>query len=191
MTVGTYTPREAAVVSGVALAQIQKAISARKIPVRAEGVTRRRRLDRTAVLAFALTASLPKELRVSPGLAYRLLRDSPATGDGVPDELVIGGAVRIDASAALTAARRRLALCERARKLIVSDPEIMGGTPVIRGTRITARSILGRIEAGDPIESILEDYPYLHRDSVEAAVFHAQANPPRGRPAGRLWRRAS
>jgi len=185
MTVGTYTPREAAVVSGVALAQIQKAISARKIPVRAEGVTRRRRLDRTAVLAFALTASLPKELRVSPGLAYRLLRDSPATGDGVPDELVIGGAVRIDA------ARRRLALCERARKLIVSDPEIMGGTPVIRGTRITARSILGRIEAGDPIESILEDYPYLHRDSVEAAVFHAQANPPRGRPAGRLWRRAS
>ena len=47
-------------------------------------------------------------------------------------------------------------LYERARDLIVSDPDIMGGTPVIRGTRITAQAMLGRINADDSIASILE-----------------------------------
>jgi len=87
--------------------------------------------------------------------------------------------------------RRRMALYERAREYIVSDPTVMGGTPTIRGTRITARSVLGRIEAGDTIDSILEDYPYLDRETVEGAVVYAEANPPRGRPPGKPWRRAS
>jgi uncharacterized protein (DUF433 family) len=191
MTAASYTPQEAAVMSGAPLTLIQKTISARKMPARVEAVAKRRRLDETAVLAFALAEALPEELHVSPEFAYRLLRDAPAGDGGVPDELVIGRMVRIDTGAALAAARQRLALYERARKLIVSDPAIMGGTPVICGTRITARSILGRIESGDSIESILEDYPYLDRDAVEAAALYAKANPSRGRPAGRLWRHAS
>jgi uncharacterized protein (DUF433 family) len=185
-----YTAREAAAVSGAPVALIQKAISGRKIP-RVEGVTKRRFLDQTGVLAFALAAVLPEELHISPEFAYKLLRNASAAGDGVPDELVIGPMVRIDACSALSAARRRLALYEHAHKSLVSDPEIMGGTPVLRDTRITARSILGRIEGGDSIESILEDYPYLDRDGIEAAALYARANPPRGRPAGRLCRRAS
>jgi uncharacterized protein (DUF433 family) len=104
---------------------------------------------------------------------------------------VIGEVVRIDATKALAATRRRLALYDRARELIVKDPAIMGGTPTIRGTRITAQSILGRLEGGDSVESVLEDYPYLNRETVEAAALYAKANPLRGRPSGKLWRRAS
>ena len=63
--------------------------------------------------------------------------------------------------------------------------------PTIRGTRITAQSILGRLESGDSVESVLEDYPYLDRDAVEAAALYAKANPPRGRPGGKLWRSTS
>jgi uncharacterized protein (DUF433 family) len=185
-----YTAREAAAVSGAPVALIQKAISGHKIP-RAEGINKRRLLDQTGVLAFALVAALPEELHISPGFAYRLLRDSLTGKDGVPNELVIGHTVRIDTGTVLSAARRRLALYERARESIVSHPEVMGGTPVLRGTRITARSILGRIEGGDSIESILEDYPYLDRDGIEAAALYARVNPPRGRPAGRLCRHAS
>ena len=62
------------------------------------GCSRRRLLDETAILAFALSAALPEELHVSPELAYRLLRDSCAAGDGVPDEMVIGHTVGISAS---------------------------------------------------------------------------------------------
>jgi hypothetical protein len=38
---------------------------------------------------------------------------------------------------------------------------------------------------------VLEDYPYLDRDAVEAVALYAKANPPRGRPGGKLWRGTS
>jgi uncharacterized protein (DUF433 family) len=103
----------------------------------------------------------------------------------------IGELVRIDTGKALADVRRRMALYDHARERIVSDPDIMGGMPTVRGTRITAQSLQGRIVAGDSIASILEDYPYLDRDTVEGAAVYAEANPSRGRPPGKPWRRAS
>jgi uncharacterized protein (DUF433 family) len=67
----------------------------------------------------------------------------------------------------------------------------MSGMPTNRGTRITAQSIFGRLESGDSVERVLEDYPCLDRDAVEAAAVNAKANPPRGRPGGKLWRGTS
>jgi uncharacterized protein (DUF433 family) len=103
----------------------------------------------------------------------------------------LGDCVRIDTGKALADVRRRMALYDHARERVVSDPDTMGGSPTIRGTRITAHSLLGRIEAGDTIDSILEDYPYLDQETIEAAAVYAKANPPRGRPPGKTWRRAS
>ncbi len=184
----SYTLQEAAAVSGVSLATIQKAITARKIPAGAIGPAKRRKLDETALLAFALTDAMPEELRLSPGAAYEmLLRSEPGQGG----QLAIGDLIRIDAGRALAKAKDRLGLYDRALEIMISDPGVMGGAPVIRGTRITAQSVLGRLEGGDSIETVLEDYPYLDRETVEAAALYAKANPPRGRPSGRLWRRAS
>ena len=42
---------------------------------------------------------------------------------------------------------------------IHSDPDILGGTPVIRGTRITVYSVLGRLDGGETIDDLVEDYP--------------------------------
>lgn len=188
-----YTPQEAAAVTGAALTAIQKAISERAVPARTAPGTRRRQLDETGVLAFALAEAMPPELRVSPRDAYRLLQrtsaDDPGTASG--GEVRLGEAVRIDLGKALGEARRRLRLYRRARELVVRDPAILGGTPVIRGTRLTAQAILGRLQGGDTIESVLEDYPYLDRETVEAAALWALANPARGRPRGRLCRRGS
>jgi uncharacterized protein (DUF433 family) len=189
MPIASYSPQETAAISGAPLVAIQKAITMRKIPAHVIGSTRRRQLDETALFAFALVETLPGELHLSPGAAYQLLRRM--TTESRSDKLTIGGVVQIDLEKALAAARRRLALYERARQIIVSDPAIMGGAPTIRGTRITAQSILGRVESGESVEIVLEDYPYLDRDSVEAAALYARANPPRGRPSGKLWHRAS
>jgi uncharacterized protein (DUF433 family) len=189
MSATSYSPQEAAAVSGEPAAAIQKAISTRKIPARVIGPVKRRQVDETALLAFALVAALPATVRLSLGAAYQLLRREPS-GRGA-GELVIGEVVRIDAGKALAAVRRSLEIYDRARQIIVSDPAIMGGMPTIRGTRITAQSILGRLESGDSLESVLEDYPYLDHDAVEAAALYAKANPPRGGPGGKLWRRAS
>ena len=70
---------------------------------------------------------------------------------------------------------------------IVIDPDIKGGLPVIRGTRMTAHSVLGRVEGGDTIEMILEENPHVSREALEAAVTYARTHPLRGRPSGRPW----
>ncbi len=46
---------------------------------------------------------------------------------------------------------------------IVINPDICNGRPVIRGTRITAQTILEFLGAGDSIEEILEEYPSITR----------------------------
>ncbi len=62
------------------------------------------------------------------------------------------------------------------RKLIVSDPSIMMGKPVIVGTRITVELILDKLAAGESVEQILEAHPRLSRESVQEALsFAAEA----------------
>jgi uncharacterized protein (DUF433 family) len=178
-----YTPQEAAVMSGVVLAAVQKAITAGTIPAWTDQKTRRRTLDTTALLALALVRSMPDQVRLSTNDAYRLLRESPGCND-----IAIGEVVHIDAGKALAEVRRRLALYERARERIMCDKDVMGGAPTIRGTRITAQSLLGRLEDGDTVDTILEDYPYLDADVIEGAALYARAHPLRGRPPGKACR---
>lgn len=61
-------------------------------------------------------------------------------------------------------------------KLIVSDPKIMMGKPVVRGTRITVENIVERVGAGESIEAIVDAHPRLTREGVLAAIsFAAEA----------------
>jgi uncharacterized protein (DUF433 family) len=59
------------------------------------------------------------------------------------------------------------------KRLIVSDPKIMMGKPVIRGTRITVELILEKLSAGESIEQILEAHPRLTREAIQAALAFA------------------
>ena len=58
------------------------------------------------------------------------------------------------------------------RDYIHSDPGIMSGQPVIRGTRITAELILEKL-AFQSFEEILLDYPHLTRQQLQAVVLYA------------------
>jgi len=53
------------------------------------------------------------------------------------------------------------------------NPEICGGKPVIRGTRIMVRNILGMVAGGYTVDRILTAYPDLARDDVNAALEYA------------------
>lgn len=57
--------------------------------------------------------------------------------------------------------------------LIVSDPQIMMGKPVIAGTRITVELILEKLSAGETVEDILVSHPHLTREGVLAALRFA------------------
>ena len=62
------------------------------------------------------------------------------------------------------------------QNLIVSNPKIMMGKPVIAGTRITVELILEKLAAGETYEQILESHPHLTREAIQAALaFAAQA----------------
>ncbi|MDO8725883.1 MAG: DUF433 domain-containing protein [Candidatus Methanoperedens sp.] len=62
------------------------------------------------------------------------------------------------------------------KKLIVSNPKVMMGKPVIAGTRITVEIILEKLSAGETEEQILEGHPRLTREAIRAALaFAAQA----------------
>ncbi len=58
---------------------------------------------------------------------------------------------------------------------IVIDPDICNGQPVIEGSRVTARTILEFLAAGDSIEEILEEYPRLTKDDI-LACFNFSSN---------------
>ena len=56
---------------------------------------------------------------------------------------------------------------------ITLDPEVMGGRPCIRGMRVTVGTIVGLLASGHPVEGILEAYPYIEREDVQAALSYA------------------
>jgi len=71
----------------------------------------------------------------------------------------------------------RLARCDRLHFMsaprIISDPRIMTGKPVIEGTRITVELILTRLGEGRSVVEIVEEYPHLSNEQVEAAIAYA------------------
>lgn len=56
---------------------------------------------------------------------------------------------------------------------ITTDPTVMGGRACIRGMRVTVGMIVGQIGAGQSIEELLADFPYLQRDDVMQALQYA------------------
>ncbi len=53
---------------------------------------------------------------------------------------------------------------------IVSDPNVLCGKPCIAGTRISVELVLDKLGAGDSVEELLADYPFLTREQVQAAL---------------------
>lgn len=53
------------------------------------------------------------------------------------------------------------------------NPDVCHGKPVIRGTRIMVRNILGALAGGDSIKDILQNYPELTLADIKAAIAYA------------------
>jgi uncharacterized protein (DUF433 family) len=60
-------------------------------------------------------------------------------------------------------------------RLVVSDPKVMMGKPVIVGTRITVESILERLAAGETVAEIIASHPRLTEEAIRQALAFAAA----------------
>jgi len=57
---------------------------------------------------------------------------------------------------------------------IIRDPEICGGAPVIKGTRVLVMDILDWIKEGKTFEEILANYPTISRNDIREIISYAQ-----------------
>jgi uncharacterized protein (DUF433 family) len=57
---------------------------------------------------------------------------------------------------------------------ITVNPEIFGGKPIVRGRRLAVEHVLGMLAAGDSIDDLQREYPWLERDDVQACLVYAK-----------------
>jgi uncharacterized protein (DUF433 family) len=188
MSEQTFTPAEAAVVSGLPVRAVQKAIDDR---ILARGrKSRRRELTEPDLLYLVTIKGFDPRLVKLTGKAKDALRRSIAarwqSGKVGPRGVSFGGLL-VDVSAIAAQVRSSLSKLERARRMVVSDPEILGGVPVIRGTRIPVYLIGDTLEQGASDQEILSGYPTLKRENLDLARIYAMAYPRRGRPPKHPW----
>ena len=58
--------------------------------------------------------------------------------------------------------------------VIVKNPDILGGTPVFRGTRVPIQNLFDYLEGGETIEDFLEGFPTVSREAAIAALEEAK-----------------
>jgi uncharacterized protein (DUF433 family) len=181
-----FTPTEAAVLTRLSVKAVNNAIDKRTIPA----VSGRRGGHATRLLDLRALVSLALERRLADRFVPELRRalfDALTQG---PQSTVSldGGFLKID----LREPRRELASSirelRRARQLVVTDPAIMGGEPVFRGTRIPVHLIATLLSEGSTAESLMEGYPRLTAEMAQLAPLYAAAYPLRGRPRAQAWR---
>ncbi len=59
------------------------------------------------------------------------------------------------------------------KKLITRDQEILGGKPIIAGTRMSVESVMELLSSGMEISEILKEYPFLSKEQVLACIEYA------------------
>ena len=60
-------------------------------------------------------------------------------------------------------------------EVIVKDPDILGGTPVFRGTRVPFQALLDYLEGGQTLDEFLDDFPTVTREAAIAALELAKS----------------
>jgi uncharacterized protein (DUF433 family) len=184
-----YTPAQASAVANLPLPAVHKLIERRLIRPRRlrTGRSIQRMLSREQVLYLRLEA---EGVRLLPIAARRAIAKKIEASPGI-DFVVLteGSALVLQVKSVRLEVDQNLKKLERAKNMITSDPEIMRGTPVYRGTRIPVELIADMLSQGATPEEILEGYPALNREKVVLAPLYVQAFPRRGRPLPRPWAR--
>jgi uncharacterized protein (DUF433 family) len=57
--------------------------------------------------------------------------------------------------------------------MISNNPSIFGGKPIIRGMRIAVEHILGMLASGSTVKELLEGYPFLEKEDIQACLVYA------------------
>ncbi len=177
------SPREAAFATDLSEKTINQAIDRAEV----QTLPTRRADDRERMLAFPELVYLRLRSQVGSLLSAegkRRLRHKlvQAAGEAEYPEVVSLGAMDVKIALQVKTLLERLQEMERMWSFVNIDPEVRAGEPVVRGTRISIHMLSDLAAQGAPQEELLEDYPSLTPESLQAALTWARMYPRRGRP---------
>jgi uncharacterized protein (DUF433 family) len=184
-----FSPREAAFVTGLSEKTINQAIDRAEVmplPTRVAG-------DRERMLAFPELVYLRLRGQVGRLLSpegKRKLRQELGQVAAKPRHpaVVSIGALKVNVGLEVRTLRKKVAEIEKMRSFVTLNPEVRAGEPVVRGTRIAVHTLADLAAQGAPVEELLEDYPSLTAESLDAALAWARMYPRRGRPRRAPWK---
>jgi uncharacterized protein (DUF433 family) len=122
---------------------------------------------------FAINTAAPRLTRARALAWAALLRE---------DWIVRDEFLTIDLLPFVKGASERLGDLAAAREMVTTSSDILGGTPVIRSTRVPVYDVAASVAAGRSAQCILTAWPSLDAEKVRLAAIYAEANPLRGRP---------
>jgi uncharacterized protein (DUF433 family) len=191
----TFTPSEAAVVSGVAVKTVHREIDEGPLKLKRKRSPGKRSLREGDLFYLAVAKSFDARLvQLTSGgkgkLRHAILAYWRSGKPARKEFPLFGGDLSLDLKRVFSEVWSRLELLEHAQKMVVEDPEVRGGEPCIQGTRIGVYEVAGMLEKGTSEEELLEGYPSLKRRHLELAKIFAQAYPRRGRPPRHPWHRS-
>jgi len=183
-------PSEAAVVARVALRDVNRVIDEHILPETFFSLDDGRRVAAAACALIAFYFHSAKRLTYEERLfairevGSRLYRvRAHALASLIEEDWTVRDEfLTIDLAPFVRRTKERIERLAAAREIVISDPDVLGGTPVVRGTRVPVHDVAAAVAAGLPVDRILAAYPSLDTDKVELAAIYAEANPVRGRP---------
>lgn len=185
-----FTPAQASAVAKLPLRTVHKLIERRLIRPRLRRIGRslQRMLTLEQLLYLRLEA---KGVRLLPMAERRSIANKIEKSPEI-DVLCLteDSALVIQVKATRQELEQDLKKLRRVEEVIVSDPDIMRGSPVYRGTRIPVQLVADMLSQGASSDEIVEGYPSLDQERVGLARFYVQAFPRRGRPVARPWLKA-
>ena len=180
------TPTEAAVVADVSVRDVNRVFDEKILPEGFLEVGDRRwvKSDACAYLQFyfhmAGRLTAPERVHVIHTLLL-----VPHHGARRRDLVFADDVISVNFNRFLSDTSKRLSELRRAQEMVVKDPEILGGTPVVRGSRVPVHDVAASLDAGRSPEEVRAAYPSLTEEAVQLAKVYAMANPLRGRPSRR------
>ena len=177
------TTSEAAVAAGVSVPQIHRMIDEKILPEDLYSTTQMRTLRTVACILIAFYFETAESLTAQARL--KTIRNAMAlcgSWEQWQNCIVEDHSITVRFSEIWKGVEERLHQLKKAREMVIEDPEILSGTPVIKGTRVPVYDVAVAVESGTPKDRILKSYPSLKDWQVELASVYARAVPLRGRP---------
>ena len=183
-TPGTLSANEASCVTGVPLKQVHRIIDLGLLGRAAEKRRGSREVFHDGLVCIRLAHETTDILTLDGRRRLvRHLLDNPGA------KAARDGNLSVDVRSMKDDVRRGVTRLAKARRAIRSDDTVLGGAPCIEGTRIPAHDIAEMLANGDSVARVMEAYPALTEEQIEAASLYARAYPRRGRPRRQpYWR---